>query len=275
MKLIFKFLVGFGLLFAATAVAEEDFKVPEFPRTKIMVLGTYHMANPGLDTFNMEADDVLSDQRQAEILELIYALAEFRPTMIAIESDYDSTRGPEQYQAYLDGTYTLGRNEIDQIGYRLGKMLGHDDIYPVDYDWGMGRDVDWERYFEEFAEQRQAIDEYGNALVKAEGEKLAASSIGEYLRFLNTDEMLEANHTFYSYFTIKDGVDDWFPGPHMVANWYKRNLYIVHNLTRIAAPDGSDRILVIFGQGHAYLLKQFLNENPQFEVVDVLDCLPQ
>ena len=35
--------------------------------SKIMILGTYHMDNPRLDTVNLDADDVLSTRRQAEI----------------------------------------------------------------------------------------------------------------------------------------------------------------------------------------------------------------
>jgi len=273
-----KRLITFAAIFVFavfTSASAEELQKPQPPKTEIMVLGTYHMSNPGRDNFNLEADDVLSGTRQAEILEVIYALSAFRPTKIAIESDFGTTKRTEQYAAYLAGEYELTRNEIDQIAFRLAKMMGHEAIYPVDVDWGMGRDVDWERYFEEFAEQRQSINEYGEALIKAESEKLANSTIGQYLRFLNSDEMLEANHRFYSYFTIKDGADDWYPGPHMVANWYKRNLYIAHHLTRIAEEDGSDRILVMFGQGHAYLLKQFMDENPAFEVVDVKDYLPE
>lgn len=36
-----------------------------------MVLGSYHMANPGADVFNMQADDVLSTHRQKEMEELV------------------------------------------------------------------------------------------------------------------------------------------------------------------------------------------------------------
>lgn len=40
-------------------------------KAKIMVLGSYHMANPGADVFNMQADDVLSTHRQKEMEELV------------------------------------------------------------------------------------------------------------------------------------------------------------------------------------------------------------
>jgi len=275
MKTIASWHFLISLFFSAAAQSEElAFEAP--PKTEIMVLGTYHMANPGKDSFNLEADDVLSATRQAEILDLVIALSTFKPTKIAIESDYNLTTRVEKYQAYRNGEYELTRNEIDQISYRLAKMMGHDTVYPVDFDWGMGREVDFrgDQFETEFADNQDAIDAYGKSYTALEAEFLASHTVGQYLAFLNTKDMLAANHRFYAYYSIRDGAGDWFPGPHMVANWYKRNLYIVHNLTRIANPDGSDRILVIFGQGHAYLLKQFLNENPAFEVVDVEGYLP-
>ncbi len=89
---------------------------------EVLVLGTYHMDNPGRDIFNMEADDVLAPNRQAEIRELLDVLIRFRPTKIAIEADSDSPK-IKQYQDYLAGKYELGRGERDQIGFRLGKEL--------------------------------------------------------------------------------------------------------------------------------------------------------
>ena len=53
----------------------------------IMLLGTYHMANPGVDAVNFEADDVLALKRQREMQQLIEQLARFNPTKIAIEAD--------------------------------------------------------------------------------------------------------------------------------------------------------------------------------------------
>lgn len=37
------------------------------PLAEVLVLGVYHMANPGRDIFNLQADDVLVPKRQAEI----------------------------------------------------------------------------------------------------------------------------------------------------------------------------------------------------------------
>ena len=70
----------------------------------------------------MQADDVLAPRRQAEIAQVIAALEKFNPTKIG------------RYADYLAGKYELKRNEIDQIGFRLAKELGHKTVYPVDVD---------------------------------------------------------------------------------------------------------------------------------------------
>src|SRR5215475_2019039 len=56
-------------------------------KAHVLVLGTFHMANPGHDIFNLKVDDVLAPRRQKEIGETVAELKKFRPTKIAIESD--------------------------------------------------------------------------------------------------------------------------------------------------------------------------------------------
>jgi hypothetical protein len=100
-----------------------------------MILGCYHMGNPGADVFNLDADDVLSEKRQAEMEELVNAISRFHPTKIAIEVEYNTkadTMYNANYRQYLTGRYSLTRNEAEQIGFRLAKMSGHTQIYCID-----------------------------------------------------------------------------------------------------------------------------------------------
>jgi len=66
-------------------------------RPEILVLGTYHMANPGQDVFNMHADSVLSPKRQQEVAQLIEVLKKFRPTKIAVEASVGSQHVGQHY----------------------------------------------------------------------------------------------------------------------------------------------------------------------------------
>src|SRR6267143_6812066 len=106
-------IAGLALLSVLPAVAQQPPAHPE-----VLVLGVYHMANPGHDIFNTQADDVLAPKRQQEIAQLIEVLKRFHPTKIAIEADVYSQRTGRDYPEYVAGKYTLTRNEIDQIGYR-------------------------------------------------------------------------------------------------------------------------------------------------------------
>src|SRR5687768_17550109 len=118
----------------ALAAATSAASAQQSARPEILVLGTYHMANPGRDMYNTQADDVLLAKRQQEIAQLVEVLKRFRPTKVAIEAAVGSPRVAREYADYLAGKYTLTRNEIDQIGFRLAKDLGHKAVYAVDVD---------------------------------------------------------------------------------------------------------------------------------------------
>src|ERR1041385_761572 len=100
-------------------------------RAEVLVLGTYHMANPRRDLFNVEVDDALAPRRQKEIARVVEALKKFRPTKIAVEGDQDDAAIPDRYRSYLAGDHALTRSEVEQLGFRLAKELGHQTIYKV------------------------------------------------------------------------------------------------------------------------------------------------
>jgi hypothetical protein len=55
------------------------------PKLKVMILGSYHMSNPGLDVHNMKAEDVTTPERQKELAEIAAGLSRFLPNKIALE----------------------------------------------------------------------------------------------------------------------------------------------------------------------------------------------
>ena len=57
-------------LIAAAAIGLPAQAQSETKHAEVLVLGVYHMANPGHDIFNMPADDVLAPGRQKEIAEV-------------------------------------------------------------------------------------------------------------------------------------------------------------------------------------------------------------
>lgn len=224
-------------------------------RPEILVLGTYHMANPGRDIYNMQADDVQSPKRQQEIAQAIEVLKRFHPTKIAIESDVGSEKAENEYRDYVAGKYTLSRNEVDQVGYRLAKDLGHRTVYPVDVegDFPMQRVANYAKANGR-AEKFGAMMASMGALVKEQDDFLRSHTVLEMLEYMNSDSMAAKGLAFY-YQIVPYGEPGEYAGPDLLAAWYQRNIRIYHNIVGLI-DSPNDRILVIFGAGHLGWLQQ-------------------
>ena len=239
---------------------------------EVLVVGTFHMANPGHDMFNMQADDVLAPKRQAEIAQVVGVLKKFNPTKIAVESNIYNRRAEKEYADYLAGKYTLTRNEIDQIGYRLAKELGHKQIYAVD--------IDGDFPFQPIAtyakangrsKELDAIQADVGAMVKAQGEFLAAHTVLETLLYMNADAKVAEDMGFYFRYAHYGQSGEW-PGADLIAAWYHRNIRIFTNIVQLAGPD--ERILVIYGAGHLGWLRQDIANDPTLRLRKLAEFAP-
>jgi hypothetical protein len=223
------------------------------------------MANPGHDIFNTQADDVLTPRRQAEIAQLNAALAKFQPTKIAVEADGFSDRTAKRYADYLAGKYELSRNEVDQIGLRLAKDLGHKTVYAVDVDgeFPFQHVVNYAKASGRSKELDAMMSEIGG-MVKAENAYLASHTILETLLYMNSDDkVVEAVGYYYREAGLGEP-GDW-AGADLVAEWFRRNVRIYSNVSRLA-DSPNDRVLVIFGAGHLGWLQHDFASNPKLRL---------
>ena len=259
----------------------------------IMILGSGHFANPGLDAYNYRMDDVLAPKRQSEIEQLVEALKPFRPTKVALEIDerFDA-EAQENYQGYLNGTYELERGEGDQIGFRLAKQMGHSKIFCVDYfpkqDPFFPEDfdsnlLDIDKFANEHNQEHllSSVEDFysGEDVEFNEQEdgrvwiepKKYEPLIDMFIRG-NQPEGRSAEHRLYLQMA-QIGLGEQYPGANWVGHqWYTRNLKIFVNLTRITESN-NDRILLIIGGGHVYLVQHFLEASGKYIVESPLKYL--
>jgi len=258
-----------GLARVSPSVAQTPPVQP--PPVQVMILGVFHFANPNADYAKFQGIDVLTPARQAEIAQVATQLGRFRPTKIAIErvpAEADSIN--DDYRRYLTGAFALTRNEVHQLGFRLGKQLHLAQLYPVDFQEGLSidsvmayaqlHDTAFAHRFQRIiADVTQELDR------RQRDETIEANLI-----FLNDPAtILRAHQPYADMATV--GARDGYVGTRVVSQWYDRNLHIFANLASTAQP--GDRILLIIGMGHTPILRELVRSHAGMQLVEALDYL--
>jgi len=237
---------------------------------EVLIVGTFHMANPGRDLVNPDAGDVLAEERQAEIAELVTLLARFEPTHVAVE------RMPamgetlnRSYRSFLEGMLEPTPDEIVQVAFPLAAENHLERIDAID----ASRDLAMTEVIEYAAAHQPDIarrfDEQLAAL-RTEMEGLMKQPTPEIFRVMNTPNP-EKDHGFYM-LAAQVGSSEHPLGAEMTAAWHARNLEIFGNIARLCRKPG-ERILVLIGAGHAPLLRDFVERSPNLRLADTLHYL--
>lgn len=261
-------LTAVAATFGSTAQAQTR---PARP-VQVMVLGTWHFANPGQDLINVKSDDVLADKRQAELRALAAALAKFKPTRVMVErvAKTPDLNDPN-YAAFSPAMLKEKRDERVQIGYRVAHQLGLDRVYAIDEQPADGEpDYFPFKKVVEFDAARgkgdlmERVTERGAAMMKEFSERQARMSIPEMLKEANAPEAEGGIDAYYEMLGIGDTEQQ--PGAELNAMWYMRNAKIFAKLMTVAEP--GDRVLVVYGAGHNYWLRHFASETPGYRSID-------
>jgi hypothetical protein len=248
---------------------------------EVMVVGVYHMANPGQDTHNIHVDDVTAPSKQAQIAAAVAALARFRPTTVALETDDADANGLDRgFARFTPAMLTTNRNERVQLGYRLARVAGITRVLAVDAQPGPGEpDFFPFEAVQEWAKAHGRADELvrqSNAIQSAAerfGGEQKTRSVADLLGSINApDSPLgegQQRNFYLPLLTFGAGTDQ--PGAVLNGRWYTRNALIVAKLVQAARP--GDRIVLMFGSGHLYWLRQIIAGLPGYRLVDPVPYL--
>lgn len=259
-------MLGLALACAIPAAFADTSPAP----VEVMILGSFHMDNPGHDVYNLKVDDMLAPRRQTEIEALTKALARFKPDRIALEWTAEAV--DQRYPKYLDGTLPPTRSERVQIGFRLAKLVNAKGVYGINED-GDFPYAEWKAYAQShgFGGMLEQKDRQMRALMADEQRILDEKGVSAFLRKLNDPAYIALDQAGYRDY-LRVGSKNEQPGVDVLAGWYRRNLAICAHLIQLAKP--GDRIVVVYGAGHAHLLRQCVSETPGFHLVEPNDYLP-
>ncbi|MCG2613699.1 DUF5694 domain-containing protein [Terrimonas sp. NA20] len=248
--------------------------------TEVLLLGTYHFDYPNLDVHVTDSSlqvDILSARKQKEVKELVSVIERFKPTRIYIEATRQSFHD-SLYNEYLQDRFTLGRNEIYQLAYRVGKDMKINKVHAVDASSFIGENAKKYTWIDSMDRNMVLVDsvrdKYWNRL---------------YSKFYTISDTLEKNLTLLENFilmaepqVLKRMQGNYFTGgfntqgnegPDFISMWwFSRNLRIFNNILK-TKPASEDRILVLFGNGHMPTLKHCFESSPEFKVVELKSLL--
>ena len=249
----------------------------ETDTVQVMVVGSFHMGNPGQDVANVDVENMLTDHRQAEIAAAVEAIAAFQPTVIAVER---ITEAPDyadpKFAAYAETDLATIADERYQIGYRLADLVGITRVYGIDEQPSDGEPDYFP--FDKLMAHAQATGQ-GDALnqqiadiqaiVGKLGDLQKDHTVAELLVVYNSAGEFSGDDFYYR--TFEYDLGEAQPGAELQAYWFMRNAKIFSKLAQVTKP--GDRVVVVYGAGHKYWLDHFAKNTPGFVRVDPIPYL--
>jgi hypothetical protein len=250
-------------------------QAPAAEPVRVMVLGTFHFANPGLDLANAQVDDVLQPRRQAELQALAESLARFAPTVVAVERGADEVpdRALKSYAEYLAGKGQDDRNEIVQVGFRLARLAGLQRVVGIDTHGDFPFDAlqAWAQRHGRAPDLQKEIEDIQSRVKRMEAQQ-KTHTISQVLRDMNQPAAIREENGFYMRM-LAFGAGSQQPGAALHGAWTARNIAICARLAQVARP--GDRVVVVYGAGHSHALRQCVSDMPGWQLVEAVDYLPR
>ncbi|RED26191.1 hypothetical protein BD847_0105 [Flavobacterium cutihirudinis] len=248
-----------------------------FAQTKkkqILLIGTFHYANPGHDISKINTFNIMSEKSQKELEIMSDKIKKFGPDKIFVEWQYAKQAGLDEfYNKNTDSLFKNSKNEITQLALRTAKKLKHKKLYGIDYRTRFPYDslmMSMEKANQkDLMKKNTATTE---KFQKDNNERMAKSSLTELMLYYNEKERDNEDMQWYLEVANRAGNPDDFTGASLVSNWYKRNLYM-YSLIQKLTESKDEKIMVLLGASHVTMLREFLVHDSEFEIVELATVL--
>jgi hypothetical protein len=244
-------------------------------KKQILLMGTFHFENPGFDVAKVNTFNVMSDKSQKELENITNKIKKFGPDKIFVEWNYEKQAKLDNFYAKnTDSLLRKDADEIVQVALRSAKKLGHKKLYGIDYQHA---DFPYDSLVKGMKEANQLDlikknEETMKNYETEQNQKIAKYSLTELLLDTNTKKSNDENISWYLQTGIKGGKIDNFVGAYLVSEWYRRNLYMYALIEKLTESK-DDKIMVLLGAGHTAMLREFVEHNPDFEIVELATVL--
>ncbi len=270
-------LILFALLLAnknQAQIVKKDKKnssQTESNRIKVLNIGVFHMGQTS-DASSTEYNEASKKAKQ-EIKEVNQAIAQFKPTMILVETQpkYQQKLN-DAYKKYLQNTTAktgYENNEIQILGFEIGRLSNVKKIVAIDHRMSYNYDM---QILAEKIKAKKYFDtgERLQELISSIDQNVEKVGLKNSLLTLNTDEaydfLININADMLMFANSKNS----FEGADEAAKFYHRNIRMFANINKIKTNE-NDRILIISGATHAAFFNKFIKRSMVYDLVSLSD----
>jgi len=273
------------LMSLSTAYAQQK-PSAEKNRKQILLIGTFHFDNPGADLVKTKTFDINGAAAQKDLNVISDQIKRFAPDQFFVEWDYHDEKALDSlYDLYLNGSYHnyiknkfnpkqqnyYNNSETFQLAFRASKNSGLKKVRSMDYQLSLPFDSVMTTL--KAAGQTEIIHNIQSvsaAMAARANTQMQKLGLRDLIIDYNSAKSRKENAGFYIQNFNRAGRPDNFIGADMVADWYRRNLYMYALLQKQLKPTDR-RLVILVGAGHAAILKKFIEDEGTFEVVELKD----
>ena len=268
-KTFYTALCCFSLYACSLSFAETSEKTP---KAQVMMLGVFHFANPGRDSVKHDSFAIHSKESQEYLEQLSKNIQAFQPTKVLVEhAPEKQSIIQKEYRDYLNGQFKLGTSETYQVGFRVAKAAGLQTLYGYDeHNIGWESSALFEYMNTEDGKMKAEVDKLINEVQDETNAQFKSLSLKQMLIKYNGKPADDLNKYFYIQTNPAFHKGEYI-GAKAAASWWHRNFIMYAKIQAHATP--GERVLVIGGQGHTAILKDFLAIDRDRIAVDIKDYL--
>jgi hypothetical protein len=271
------------LLIISQVAFSQNVKKP----TEILVIGTYHFNNPGMDVAKYKVLDIMGEKPQMQLEQITNAIAKFKPTKIFTEWELkDQLALDTLYNKYQEGTYFeyvaqkypkrkfYVQNEIVQLAFRTAKKSNHKKVYAIDYQ-GTSFDFDSVMKFADTIRlpnlKKEVMDDIKDTETKSNA-LFATNDLLKCLYYFNSKELREIDIPWYVGKINGSDKLGTYVGAFLASEWYRRNLYMLANIQKqTEATD--NRIMILAGASHITMFLNLLKHDANYKIVELKEIM--
>ena len=252
--------------------------------TEVLLFGTFHFNNPGLDAAKTKSFNIESEKSQAELDKITDKIKVYNPSKIFVEWEYNEQGKLDSlYELYLKGTYFdnpklsnfYKNNEIFQLAFRAAKKLGHKKVYAMDYtdaNFPFDSLMETAQKNNQVALQEEIMQTIQEFSTSFDAQIDAEKSLTEILYFLNSSPLRQKDIALYTQTINKIGGNDNFVGAYLASEWYRRNLYMLSLMQRQITNE-DEKVMMLLGSSHVALINEILSSHSNLEGVELQNVL--